>query len=177
MAIEPDVWNDPTGPILAPGIIPVAREVRQCLLKGYSLQDTLIECLLDHTTQALMQVAKGCQETDRYIFSRRQLTLLDEFIDANLDQALTVSDMASLLNISAGHFSRVFKASIGVSPFDDIIHRRLSRARYALRRTRSGSETDLSSIAFECGFSSHAHMTMAFKKYLGVTPSQLRKAE
>jgi AraC family transcriptional regulator len=39
------------------------------------------------------------------------------------------------------------------------------------------SHHDLSDIALAVGFSSHAHMTAAFRERLGVTPSRLREED
>lgn len=100
----------------------------------------------------------------------RRLQQIDAMIDAELADGLTVARLAAALGLSEGFFSRAVKASLGVSPQAYLLDRKLSRAR-ALLRTR---QDDLSQIALAAGFSSHAHLSAACRRYLGVTPSALR---
>ena len=100
----------------------------------------------------------------------QRLRLVDDLIEARLDDRLTVQDIADALELSVGFFSRAFQAAFGKSPHDHIIDRRIARARSLL----ADASRDLSAIALASGFSSHAHMTATFRKRLGVTPHQLR---
>jgi AraC family transcriptional regulator len=88
------------------------------------------------------------------------------------DGELTVQDLADDLGLSAGFFSRAFKAATGRSPHAYIVDRRVARARAELA---SGAE-DLSAVALATGFSSHAHLTTTFRQRLGVSPSALRRS-
>ncbi|MGS2717964.1 helix-turn-helix domain-containing protein [Eionea flava] len=157
----------PISQIVAPKTIRLARDLRYQLMSHQPIQGLQVEQLVDDIVQQL-DVNTGTRSRR---LTSQQLRLLDDFIDANIDQALSVISMANLVAMSAGHFSRVFKTSVGVSPFDYIIHKRLAYARHYLRY----SHDDLSTIALKFGFSSHAHFTMICKKNLGLTPSALRK--
>ncbi|MGH1543007.1 MAG: helix-turn-helix domain-containing protein [Arenicella sp.] len=139
-----------------------------------TLEPIFLENLLDQIKHELHLNDSSAEQSVRikYTLHCRQLANIEDYIDANIDHSISVQTMAEVVNMSAGHFSRTFKASIGVSPFDYVIQRRLARARSCVHQ----SNLDLSHIAFAHGFSSHAHMSMVFKKYLGLTPSQLRKA-
>ncbi len=94
-----------------------------------------------------------------------------DLIEARLDGPLTVQDLAEALGLSAGFFTRAFKAATGKPPHAHILDRRIARARALLR---SPAAHDLSAVACATGFSSHAHMTAAFRARLGVTPRDLR---
>ena len=100
----------------------------------------------------------------------RRLRLIDEAIDDKLNTKLTVQELADVLGLSAGFFSRAFKAAVGKAPHEYIIDRRVARARALLHGTR----LTLSTVALDSGFASHAHMTAVFRSHLGVTPSELR---
>lgn len=169
-------YHQPVSQIVVPKTIRLARELRCQLISGQTIEKLQVEQLVDDIVQQLHRVTFTEQQGHRYVHQRQltpqQLRLLDEFIDANIDQTLSVVTMAHLVAMSAGHFSRVFKASVGVSPFDYIIHKRLAHARYYLRY----SHDDLSTIALNCGFSSHSHFSMVCKKTLGLTPSVLRNS-
>jgi AraC family transcriptional regulator len=101
----------------------------------------------------------------------RRLRLVDDLIEARLDAKLTVQELAATLGLSAGFFSRVFKATVGKAPYDYIVDRRISRA----RRLLGNIELDLTTIAHASGFASHAHMTATFRDRLGISPSVLRR--
>jgi AraC family transcriptional regulator len=100
-----------------------------------------------------------------------RLRRIDELIDSSIDGEVTVTVMAAALGLSDAFFIRAFKAAVGKSPHSYLIDRRLAKARVLLKT----SNHDLREIALAVGFSSHAHMTLAFRTRLGVTPSQLRR--
>jgi AraC family transcriptional regulator len=101
----------------------------------------------------------------------RRLRLVDELIEARLDTKVTIQELASTLGLSAGFFSRAFKAAVGKAPHDYIVDCRISRARRLLEST----ELDLTTIAHTSGFASHAHMTTTFRNRLGINPGVLRR--
>ncbi|OHV72846.1 hypothetical protein LCM4579_11910 [Ensifer sp. LCM 4579] len=101
-----------------------------------------------------------------------RLKCIDEMIEARLGGALTVQDLADALRLSTGFFARAFKAATGRSPHAYIVDRRLARARALLA---SGTK-DLSAVALAVGFSSHAHLTAAFRQRLGISPSAFRRS-
>ena len=173
--------TEPINQLIMPQSIRLARELRSHLLaesvgtqstknKRNTLEPIFLENLLDQISQELVHNTTSIEHL-KSILTNRQFTIINEYIDANIDHSISVQSMAATITMSAGHFSRSFKAHIGVTPFDYVIQRRLARARAHLRQ----SQDDLINIAFACGFSSHAHMTMVFRKYLGLTPSQLRQ--
>jgi AraC family transcriptional regulator len=95
---------------------------------------------------------------------------IDALIEARLNGSLSVRELAGTLGLSTGFFSRAFREATGQAPHDYLIDRRISHARMLLSDRRLG----LASIASASGFASHAHMSMTFRKRLGVTPNALR---
>ena len=102
--------------------------------------------------------------------NHRRLRLVEDYIDAFLDQDLSITALANYLQLSPGFFSRDFKKATGKSPYDYIIDKRVSRARQLITTTQK----NLTNIALACGFASHAHMSSTFQQRLGVSPRQLR---
>lgn len=93
-----------------------------------------------------------------------------EFVEENIDKPIRLQDMAAASSLSQFHFSRAFKATMGVSPSRYVLKRRLRAAMVMLKGSKS-----LAQIAVDCGFASQSHFSGAFKAELGVTPLQYRK--
>lgn len=103
--------------------------------------------------------------------SKRTLARLREFIDARLDQPISVGELAALANLSPIHFSRKFKRSTGESPHQFIIGVRVEAAKRLL-----ATDLSIAEIAFRCGFSHQEHLTRLFGARIGTTPAVYRKA-
>ncbi|MFV3132025.1 helix-turn-helix domain-containing protein [Niveispirillum sp. KHB5.9] len=100
----------------------------------------------------------------------RQRRILS-YIDAHLQDDLTLERLAAEIDLSPDHFGRAFRASLGVSPLRYIAQRRLQRAK-ALLLDPGMSITD---IAMALGFATASHFTSNFHKATGTTPSQWRR--
>ena len=100
----------------------------------------------------------------------RQLQSVLNYIDAYLDQNLKLENLAKLLDMSQFHFSRLFKQSIGLSPYQYLIQQRVERAKQLLKQTKH----PITEIAFLCGFNSHSHLSKQFRQATGMTPKAYR---
>ena len=97
---------------------------------------------------------------------------LIEFIDENLTEDITLDDLAGLAGLSTYHFSRKFKADLGMAPHAYVISRRVEKAKRLLKSDR----LPLKFVAAECGFTDQSHLSRIFRKLLGVTPNDFRKS-
>jgi len=158
--------------VIDPLAIDAARRLRRQLLATHGVDrlqcDRLVQTLSDRTLRVLS--GTSTEPAARSWMTPRRLRLVDDLIEARLEEKVTVQDLADALGLSAGFFCRAFSAAVGQPPHDHIVDRRMSRARVLLRNRA----LDLSAIAHASGFASHAHMTATFRKRLGVTPSELR---
>jgi AraC family transcriptional regulator len=100
----------------------------------------------------------------------RTLRLLDDYIDAALGQNIGISDLAALVGMSRFHFARLFRATVGSTPHQYVLERRLERARELLRF----DDVPLRDIATATGFSDQSHLTRHVKRRFGRTPAALR---
>lgn len=97
---------------------------------------------------------------------------LRTFIDARLDRRLSRTDLARLAGYDARAFSIAFRNTLGMTPMQYVIERRLDRACVLIASTAR----DLADIAISAGFSSQSHLTSTLKKRRGITPLRLRRA-
>jgi AraC-like DNA-binding protein len=84
----------------------------------------------------------------------------------------SLARLAAATESSPFHLARVFCQEVGMP-----VHRYLTRLRLALALMRlcDGGE-GLSALAHALGFSSHSHLTTAFKREFGIAPSALRSS-
>jgi AraC family transcriptional regulator len=109
--------------------------------------------------------AKACPLPHRRL--RRVLDRMRAGLGENIDLGI----LAAESGYSRAHFLRMFRAATGQSPHRYLLELRLAEAQ-ALIANRSMPLID---IALACGFSSHAHLTTAFRSRYGVTPSTYRR--
>ena len=92
-----------------------------------------------------------------------------DYIHDNLDQHLTLTELAFVAKMSTYHFSRTFKQSMGVTPHQYVLNARIEQAKGLLLQ----GKLSLSEIASRVGFFDQSHFNRAFKRLVGVTPQAL----
>lgn len=93
-------------------------------------------------------------------------------IETNLGDPIRNNDLASLARLSTFHFNVAFRNSVGDSPHQYIIRRRIERAQGLMLST----DKALSEIAAECGLADQAHFTRLFRRFVGESPASWRRA-
>ena len=95
-----------------------------------------------------------------------------DYVEAHLNDGLSLTILADIACLSPYHFSRSFKQATGVGPQHYVIQRRLERAKRLLRQTHQ----PLALIAQEAGFADQSHLTSIFRREIGTTPGRFRAA-
>ncbi len=93
------------------------------------------------------------------------------YIETNYNQDLSLEALSQKYSISRGHFSKLFKKVTGVSLNEYITITRVSVAKEMLARGNS----NITSVAFKCGYNDSNYFTRIFKKVTGVTPKKYSK--
>ena len=96
-----------------------------------------------------------------------------DYIEGHLDEKIRLDGMAALTGLSTDHFARAFHQSVGVPPHTYLLRRRLEHVEHMLRETHA----PLSEIALATGFSDQSHLTRHFRRWAGMSPSQVRWTE
>lgn len=94
-----------------------------------------------------------------------------DFIVKNLDEKLSLDQVASVANMSASHFCRVFKKATDMNFSEYVARVRVERAKEMLLE----SNYTMTHVAYDCGFNSVTDFNRTFKKITGETPSGFRK--
>lgn len=94
-----------------------------------------------------------------------------DFIEAHLREPLGVADMAAAVAYSLYHFCRTFKAATHFTPYDYLMRRRVAEA----AREVLSSERKLIDIAFDYQFNNPETFSRAFKRVMGMQPTQWRR--
>jgi AraC family transcriptional regulator len=150
----------------------ILREMEAETSTGRLLIESLGNALsahLVHTYSATAVRLKRFSSADKPLDLKR-LTRVTEFINASVERAFTVRELASVACMSPAHFSRSFKAATGTAPHEYVSRQRLDLA----KRLLLTSDRLLVDIAYATGFSSQANFNRAFRKAVGTTPSAYR---
>jgi AraC-like DNA-binding protein len=92
-------------------------------------------------------------------------------LNRRLADRVLLGDVAREVHCSPFHLARVFRRHIGIP-----IHRYLNRLRLRSALDRLLDESsDLTTLALDLGFASHAHFSTAFRREFGSRPSSLRQ--
>jgi transcriptional regulator GlxA family with amidase domain len=94
-------------------------------------------------------------------------------MDREYARPLDVEAMASTACMSAGHFSRCFRAAYGETPYSYLMTRRIERAMTLLRV----GELSVTEVCFEVGCSSLGTFSTRFTELVGESPSAYRSRD
>jgi AraC family transcriptional regulator len=94
-----------------------------------------------------------------------------EYMQTHLDQELSLAALAAVAQMSPYYFSRLFKQSTGLSPHRYILQQRMAWATQLLVEP----QLSVAAIAHRVGFTSQAHFTTIFRRWMGTTPRQYRQ--
>ena len=94
---------------------------------------------------------------------------------AFLGPDLTLPKLAAVVDCSVNHLSQVINSGFGMSFFDYLNQHRIEHAKKLLGEC-NGYNSAILNVAFASGFNSNSAFYAAFKKCIGQTPAQYRRA-
>lgn len=130
-----------------------------------SLMLKLLDCLVEN--YQLNQESMEAYESENDARMREIM----QYILANLDQEISLNELADRMFVSTSTLSRIFKKSTGVYFADYVMQLRVKTALGLLKY----SEQNMTQIAMTSGFSNSASFNRAFRKVMGETPTEYRE--
>jgi AraC family transcriptional regulator len=151
---------------LATLMLAMREEVRDGCISGRLYAESISLALLAYLAgrYATPRPSDSCDKS----LSPAQKRRLVDYIRANLIGNISVTELAGLVQMSPAHFSRVFKASFGVTPYRYVMRERVEGAKAML----ASAELSGSQVAIAFGFASQSHFVKVFRQFTGVTPKQ-----
>ena len=140
-------------------------------IRGDSLGRMYIEYAAIGLAIALLREVESRPILARGGLAPWQLKRACEAMEAQLSDDIGLDMLAGIAGCSPTHFSRAFKQSMGMPPFQWLLDRRIERAQVLLADKRN----PLAEIALAVGFAAQPQFTTAFRRVTGVTPAAWRR--
>ena len=96
-----------------------------------------------------------------------------QYVNAHLDEKITLEDVASYVNVSTFYFCKVFKSSTGMTLTEYLNRRRIERAKKLLLRPG----VRVTEIAYDIGYQSLSQFNRSFLKYAASSPTEYRRQQ
>ncbi|MEO0456877.1 MAG: AraC family transcriptional regulator [Cyanobacteria bacterium P01_A01_bin.114] len=114
---------------------------------------------------------RGEHQSTRGELPKPILKAIIDYIHENLQQDLSLGQLATQAVLSKACFIRQFKKSMGISPYQYVLQCRVELAQQLLQQRYLSVEN----IAIKSGFKDQNHLTRTFRRLTGGTPSAYRK--
>lgn len=150
-------------------------QIRQAFLaKEYAYELSIKARLLEaFHLLATHTVSCGSQTENS---SAHQIVLVKsmmEYLRANYDNEITLSQLEQNFNLSRGHICRLFKTMTHMTPFSYLNYYRIQQSVELLEH----SDDEIGLIATRCGFNNISYYNRTFRKYMHMTPSAFRNMQ
>lgn len=95
------------------------------------------------------------------------------FMKQHLDQNLTLDQLANVANMSASHYSAVFKQKVQSAPINFFTYLKIQKACRLLKY----SAMRIKEVADQVGYGDQYHFSRVFTTVMGISPRAFRKKE
>ncbi len=104
-------------------------------------------------------------------FQGSDLRKVLNYIDRNIKRGVNLEGAAECVSMSSCYFSKFFKKNAGVNFIDYVTGRKIAQAMAMLLET----DMPIINIAYELSYNETNYFSKAFKKKVGMTPSEFRE--
>ena len=100
-----------------------------------------------------------------------QVRSVQDLVESRPGESLSLASLAAATGFSPAQFVRLFKNTVGCTPYQYVLRKRLERAKELVL----AGGLPLAAIADETGFASQSHMTAAFVRVFRAPPGEMRR--
>ena len=139
-------------------------------------KDVLLDLMIQELIVRLLQTkAKSLIINDpNQIFNDTRIGTVIKYIKDNLTNTdINVDVLAKKAYMSASHFHKQFKNTLGISPIDYINSEKI---KFSKKLIKESKDFRMSEIAFKSGFNNTSYFNRQFKKMEMMTPQQFKKS-
>lgn len=143
-----------------------SKDILPILDKGLNIQSL-------EELKTVIQIITNCfvLDTQTAPNERGIVEKIEWYVEDNIDQAIGVSDVAAALYMNPDYLSRLFKTEKGLSLKEYIVQRKMQSAQMLLQTT----SLPVSIIASKLGYDNFSHFSQAYRKKMGISPTDERK--
>lgn len=142
------------------------------LVKPFDHEDVYVATELALATHAhRFPAAAPAPAATGTVLPPKQLQRVTEYVQQGLDKEFTVEELAGVVGLGAAHFAKLFRRTVGTSPYQFVMAQRVQQAQHLLVAT---SDT-LADVAVQLGFYDQSHFTKVFRRLTGQTPQAFRQ--
>jgi len=134
--------------------------------------EQVVDAVIGHLARSYCYVRRK-SVFDRDRLASWQIERITSLVSVNIEGRVTVDDLASSCSLSPSHFTYLFKCTMGSTPHQWLLNRRIDFAKKLLAETME----PLASIASAAGFSDQSHFTRVFSRLVKASPSAWRRWE
>jgi len=113
-----------------------------------------------------IELVYSCQDARKVTQIRPAIN----YIDANYDKPITLTEIAKASHLSISRLAHIFKEQMGITIIDYLTSTRIERAKQLLLAT----DQNCTEICFQAGYNNQSYFTRTFKELVGMTPRQFR---
>lgn len=158
----------PVTPKLLPWLVRI--EARTVLAERLEVEESVPRLI-----EAVVRAASGATPRPVRASARdvRRVGDVLRYIELYADDDLDLKMLASVAMMSKYHFLRTFRHTVGMTPYQFVLHTRMRRAALRLARTFE----PVSAIAFATGFGDLSTFNNRFRDVFGMSPTAYRNRE
>jgi len=134
------------------------------LIHALDKKDSItIEKNLKEFIQALKRYSLSYDK--EHLIDFQDFSLIDSYIENHIHNKFCLNELAGIANINKYGFVRKFKSSVGMTPMNYILMRKIFSSKNVIQ-----SESELTEIAYQYSFTDMAHYSRTFKRFVGISP-------
>ena len=117
---------------------------------------------------------KYCKVEDKSKNKKENIVLekVERFILDNINEQITIEDIALEVDYSTAYLNRIFKKKYGLTPHAFLVNEKIKLAKNKLLHSK---DVSLAQLATEVGFYDQSHFTKTFKRVFAISLNEYKK--